>query len=136
MTQKSLDNASFRPARFHAWLAWGSFAVAVGLAVLSFTLEAPTWQRVTSIAFLIGTLAAIAEVATRRLVLSPAGVSLVSNFRRRVVPRADIESVTWEKGSGVSLKLMNGRWVALPEVGGGNQALTNSIRAWIRRTAQ
>ena len=54
---------------------------------------------------------------------------VVSNFRERVVPRTEIESVTWEAGCGVSLKMNDGKWVKLPDYGHNAQGMTNSIRA-------
>jgi hypothetical protein len=57
-----------------------------------------------------------------------------SGFRRRRYERAVLESVTWEGGSGVAIRLVDGSWLKLPELGYNSQSLCNSIRAWLRRT--
>ena len=38
-----------------------------------------------------------------------------------------------EKGGGVYLKLENGGWGKLPDLGYNSQGLTNTIRAWLKR---
>src|SRR5262245_50563759 len=57
-----------------------------------------------------------------------------SGFRKRRYERAALESVTWEAGSGVAIRLVDGSWLKLPELGYNSQSLCNSIRAWLRRT--
>lgn len=76
---------------------------------------------------------ALLDVHITRVELGPEGLTIVTGFRRRDVPREEIESVTWGKGVGASLKLMDGRWIGLPEVGPGSQGLASSVRAWLRR---
>lgn len=73
------------------------------------------------------------DLLTTRIVLKAEGMEVVSHFRRRFIPRADINSVTWERGSGVSLALTSGKWMRLPEIGRNSQAQVNSIRAWLKR---
>jgi len=58
-----------------------------------------------------------------------------SGLTKRRYDRASLESVTWEAGSGVSIKKVDGSWIKLPEMGYNSQSLSNSIRAWLRRTA-
>lgn len=84
-------------------------------------------------AFLV--LAAV-ELKVQRVTVDPDKLTYVRYFRRRVIPRPEIDSVTWAKGSGVSLKLVDGRWVRLPEVGPSSQGLVNGVRAWLKRTAK
>ena len=77
---------------------------------------------------------ALADVFTTRIVLEADALVSVETFRRRVVPKADIESATWESGCGVSIKLKNGAWVKLPSVTKPNaQGQTNALRAWLKR---
>ncbi|MDH3423118.1 MAG: PH domain-containing protein [Gemmatimonadota bacterium] len=75
----------------------------------------------------------LTDALTTRVELNDQGLIRVANFRRRFVPRAQIESVTWEGGTGVAIRLTDGSWVRLPDVGN-SQARANSIRAWIKRT--
>ncbi len=110
------------------------FAIVVALTTVAFSVATSLWTRLSFAAFFALTILAVLELAQRRIELSEDRLSFVVNFRRRSIPRADIDSVTWAKGAGVSLKLTDGTWVHLPEVGPGNQGLTNSIRAWLKRT--
>ena len=119
-----------------AWI-WSATLLALGIfggfAVLTFRLGAPLWQRAAAVLFVALAVVALAELATRRVEMTPEGLLLVAGLRRRFVPRQEIESVTWEKGAGVAIRLYSGQWVRMPEVGPGSQGLTNSIRAWLKR---
>ena len=53
------------------------------------------------------------------------------NFQRTIIEKSEIERVTWESGCGVSVKLRNGSWVAVPSFAKNSQGITNSIRAWL-----
>jgi hypothetical protein len=86
------------------------------------------------VAGLLALIVATLDSATTRVTLGRSAIVIVSNFRRRDLPRHEIDSVTWEAGVGVSLKLKGGAWVKLPDVGN-SQSRANSIRAWIRRGA-
>jgi len=112
----------------------GTLGVALALVMIAFAIIAPLWQRLLFVAFALAAVVGALEMAWRRIELTEDGLLFVINFRQRFVPRADIDSVTWEKGAGVSLKLVNGQWLRLPDVGHGSQSLANSIRAWLRRT--
>jgi hypothetical protein len=76
------------------------------------------------------------DLFTRRIVLGADGIRIVSysDYQLRSIPRAMIKSVTWEKGCGASLILHEGRGVRLPNVGRDPQGLTNTIRAWLKKT--
>jgi hypothetical protein len=110
-------------------------AIVFALAVVAFIVSTPLWIRVFFAGFSAFAILAVIELTQRRIELGEDRLTFFANFRRRSIPRADIDSVTWAKGGGVSLKLVDGTWVHLPEVGSGSQGLTNSIRAWLRRTA-
>jgi hypothetical protein len=43
--------------------------------------------------------------------------------------------VVWERGSGVSVRLVDGDWLKLPETGHDSQVRANAIRAWLKRPA-
>ena len=78
----------------------------------------------------------LADIFTRRIVLGPDSIRLVSfsDYQCRTILRTEIESVTWEKGCGASLIMREGRGVRLPNVGRDPQGLTNTIRAWLKKT--
>jgi hypothetical protein len=78
----------------------------------------------------------VADVGTRRVVLSPDGLSVISIWSRRAYPRDGIDSVAWEGGIGVAVKLTSGGWVKLPELGRNSQSVSNMIRAWLKRTGE
>jgi hypothetical protein len=85
---------------------------------------------VSVVAFLlaIGTLDAIRT----RVTLSGEEIVVVRGFRRQRLFRGHIESVSWKQGKGVALRLDDGMWVRLPEVGDG-RGQAASIRAWVER---
>lgn len=76
------------------------------------------------------------DVFTRRIILGADSIRVISysDYLCRSIPRALIKSVTWEKGCGASLILHEGKGVRLPNVGRNAQGLTNTIRAWLRKT--
>ena len=84
---------------------------------------------------LVGAFLLVGEF-TRRVILTPDSIRLVSisAFLLRTIPRAEIESVTWEKGGDVHLKLRDGKWVRLPGVGRNIQGVANTVRAWLEKT--
>ena len=105
-----------------------------GVAVVTFAVSSPFWLRATLSAGTLTTGYAVFELFYRRLELKEEGLTLVTNLQPRFVPRRDIQSATWAAGSGVSLKLTNGKWLHLPELGRNSLALTNTVRAWLKRT--
>ena len=113
------------------------------LAVLSFRIATPNWQRCALGAFTILSVLAMAElamkVALERVFFAPDGLISISvkhlRRHRKLFPRSEILSVTWEKGGGVFLRLRDGQWAPLPGVGRTHQGLVNSVRAWLNRTS-
>ncbi len=82
---------------------------------------------------LLGALA-IFEVFVVRVELLENELLIASGWRWRRYQRSIVDHATWSAGSGVSIRLKDGSWVKLPELGYDSQSLTNSIRAWLRRT--
>jgi hypothetical protein len=124
-----------RPPRYHWAILLLVVATSVGYASFSFSTPSSTWQRVFAVLYLLVAFGAVVELGRKRIRLDDDGLYFVSNFRGKRIARTDIDSVTWAQGAGVSIKLVDGKWVHLPEVGNGSQALTNVIRAWLKRTA-
>lgn len=85
-------------------------------------------------AFSLLVLVGLADAVMTRVTVDEGGLTRVAGFRRLRIPRHDIESVTWEAGAGVAVRLKRGSWVKLPEIGN-SQARANSLRAWLKRTA-
>jgi len=81
--------------------------------------------------FLLGILAFV-EAVSDCLVLDARELRFRKSFRSVQIRKTDIESVTWTKGGGVSLKLESGNWVMIPDMGYDSMGLSNSIRAWVK----
>ena len=91
-----------------------------------------TWLFLGLFAISIVTLIGTISVFTDAICLGETELKARKDFRVSTVQRADIEKVTWAKGSNVSVLLKSGSWVSLPEVGRNSQGLCNSVRAWAR----
>ncbi|PWU08748.1 MAG: hypothetical protein C5B50_28935 [Verrucomicrobia bacterium] len=76
----------------------------------------------------------LTDLFLERIVLGSDSVRIVTGFRSQTIPRADIDGVTWAAGCGASFILRGGKSVRLPSVGRAPQGLTNTIRAWLKRT--
>ena len=78
----------------------------------------------------------LADATTTRIVLGPDCIRIfsISDLQSRTIPRATIESVTWEKVCGVSILLRGGEWVRLPSIGRDPKGVTNTVRAWLAAT--
>jgi hypothetical protein len=83
--------------------------------------------------FALLTTAAFAAALTTRVALRSDGLEIVAFLRRRFLPRGSIETATWEGKSGVSVKLVGGGAVKLPETGHDSQPRANAIRAWLQQ---
>jgi hypothetical protein len=83
--------------------------------------------------FAFGAVIAAINVVTTGVCLYADSLSITSGFRWRNLARQLIARVTWAKGVGVSLALADGEFVRLPDVGN-SQSVSNSIRAWLKRT--
>lgn len=84
------------------------------------------------VALSVSACAGVIEIATARIMLAEDILEVRRIWSRRRYRAADIEAATWEKGSRVSLKLAQGGWVKLPEMGYNSQSLANSPRAWLK----
>ena len=125
-----------RPPGWHWAAALVVLAISIGMAALSFSAPSPAWQRAVAALFVVVAQLGLLELSRKVVRLDDEGLYFVRNFRGTRLPRSEIDSVTWASGVGVSLKLVDGRWIPLPEVGNGSQAMTNVIRAWLKRTAK
>ena len=110
-----------------------------GIALLAIQLPFNIPDRfkplVVSCFVIFGAFASV-DVFFRRIVLHGDSMTIVAflDFISRTIPRTEIDSVTWERGCGASIKLTSGKWIGLPNVGRNTQGLTNTIRAWLKRT--
>ena len=111
-----------------------ALAIFLAAAIASFYVPVPGWTRFAFVGAVFLGVGALIEIALARVELSDSGLTMVRGFRRRFVAREEIESVTWEKGGGVAIRLVGGTWVKLPAVGRTLPGLANGIRAWLNRT--
>jgi len=122
--------------RSPAWLLWflgiASLASGVGGGLL-FLNEGVSAYSIGLAILAVLMVAGFTDALMTRVELNPEGLVRVANFRRRFIPRAQIDGVTWEGGTGVSIRLTDGSYVRLPDVGN-SQARANSIRAWVTGT--
>jgi hypothetical protein len=93
-----------------------------------------TWA--ASIFFLLGSLNVIAAVQHlgSSIRLLPDRLDYGSFGARRTIEKERIDSVTWQKGCGVSLKMKDSSWIRIPDLGRA-PGVCNSIRSWLKRTS-
>lgn len=91
------------------------------------------WMALFYMAMALGSVAGVWEQARTRLELRRDELLYSVGWRRRRIAKDRIEKVTWAKGCGVLIQV-EGKWVELPSVGN-SQAVTNSVRAWLKRSA-
>jgi hypothetical protein len=131
--RKSEPERVFHPPR---WIASFLSVVALALAVATVHFcrsQGLSLEFAVTAALGLLTVLGVADGLTTSVRLYSDSLFMMSKFRRRILPRAELDHVTWEVGVGVSLRLKSGRWVKLPDVGN-SQSVTNPIRAWLKRS--
>ena len=122
-----------RPKR---WLV-GLVAIAEGVflagAASSYVGGDQTWVSVAFALLSVAGLGGLAELARSRIVLWETELEVRTLWHRRRYLASQVASVTWEAGSGVTLRLSDGSWAKLPDLGYNSQGLTNTVRAWLKR---
>jgi hypothetical protein len=93
-----------------------------------------TWISAFFAGFSILGAVGIVESFSSYVSLDATEIRFRETLKKTAIPRADIVQVTWEAGSGVSLRLSDGTWVKVPDLGHNSQGLTNSIRSWLKNT--
>ena len=91
----------------------------------------------TVLALLVGVLALVAtlgvvETVVQRIVLTDAALRVRGLRGYAEYGRTEIARVSYAKGSAVVVQLKDGKNVRLPDLGSSAQAITNSIRAWVK----
>jgi hypothetical protein len=98
--------------------------------------DSELWLSISFAGFGIFALLAALESLTSYIRLEEEAIHIRSKFTARCIPKMEIERVTWEKGSGVSIQLTSGLWVQMPELFQNSQGLCNSVRAWLGKGNQ
>jgi hypothetical protein len=131
------DSGAIRVFRPKPWLVVSVItAAALFIAGAIFTYFSSGWSLTTIVFIVLAAIgcAGVLEIATSRIRLSDEVIEFGAVWTRKRYAAAQIESVTWASGCGVSLKLSQGGWVQLPDLGYNSQSLTNSVRAWLKRS--
>lgn len=110
------------------------FLLCLSGAVFTFRVEGASLLAYGLVGFSVLGTFAVAEVFRVRVALEENELVIWLGWRQRRYERSLVERVTWAAGSGVSVRLADGSWVQLPELGRNSQSHSNSIRAWIART--
>lgn len=121
------------PAWFRSLLGFLCVGTLLGTVVL-YRTQGLSASTVGLAGFALLAVLGLADALVTRVEVDEEGLTRVAGFRRQEIPRTDIDRVTWESGTGVSVHLTNGSWVKLPDVGN-SQARANSLRSWLKRTA-
>jgi hypothetical protein len=76
----------------------------------------------------------IVETLVSRVELHDDHILTVALFVRRTHPRSQVTSVSWAKGSPVSIQLNGTTWANLPNTGHASTKITGAIRAWMNES--
>ena len=126
-----------RPTIAARFVFGGIYLIAIPMLNIGLPFNIPDHYKLLVMSvFVVGGAFGVVDVFLKRIVLQADSITIVSltDFISRTIPRSEIESVTWEKGCGASLKFRSGKGIRLPNVGLNAQGLTNTIRAWLKRT--
>ena len=93
------------------------------------------WSTLALAGFSLIGLLGLIDALTCSIELLPDRMKVVQNFRKREYAKLEVVDVAWAKGVGVKLRLSNGRFEELPEVGDGSSSLAAHIRNWLRGNA-
>jgi hypothetical protein len=124
---------SLRPRRWLLVAAIASAGLFAAGLLFTYSQSGWTWVSLTFAGITFIGVGGVVDVATSRIELHDDALECGTIWSRRRYPRAEIDSVSWEKGGGVCLKLRAGGWGKLPELGYNAQGLTNTVRAWLKR---
>jgi hypothetical protein len=111
------------------------FVIGITLGVIgAWRLQKSAGFSVAHLLLILGALSIIAAVqhSMTRVILLPDRLEFGGLFGRTSIPKEEIESVTWEAGCGVSLRMKTQTWRRVPDLGRA-QGVCNSIRAWLKR---
>ena len=118
-----------RGAAVLAFVAGATVLFALG-AAFTYSQRGWTWLSAgLALATVVLGLGGIAEVLIERVELTPDALLVRRLWGTSRYPIEEIERVEEAKGVAPAVRLVDGRWVQLPDVGG---HFGNSARAWLR----
>jgi hypothetical protein len=132
MTANGTQPQILRPSK-----VTGAVLLVVGIVVAGiggWRLQNSGGFSVPHLLLILGALSIFAAVqhSMNRIVLLPDRLEFGGLLGRTAIRKEDIESVTWEAGCGVSLRMKAQTWRRVPDLGRA-QGVCNSIRAWLKR---
>ena len=104
-------------------------ALFAAAAVVTFNLRGWNWVSIGMAVAVVFGFAGIVETLVERVVLEDEALVVRRLWGTRRYSIADIERVEEAKGVEPAIRLNNGQWVRLPDVGA---QFGNSARAWLR----
>jgi hypothetical protein len=131
---------SRRPPRRDVFRSTGALRWIVALVTMifvagltfSYVNDGPrSWPFVGFLALTLLGVLGIVETWVSRVELHDDHIRVVMLFKRRQYARGDVTSVTWAKGSPVSIQLNGTRWVDLPNMGHASTKVAGAVRAWL-----
>jgi hypothetical protein len=127
-------NQVFRVSKFVILFLAVIFVIMAAVAVWFLATKGITLLACSFVGYSILAVVALLESLRSHILLTKDNLEYTRLFKTYKLPRSLIQKVIWEKGCGVSVQTMEGKWVALPNLMGRNsQSLANSIRAWLKR---
>lgn len=127
----------FRATGTLRWISAIATMIFVAGLAFSYVNDGPTsWQFYAFLALTVLGILGIVETWVSRVELHDDHILTVALFVRRTYPRGEVTSVTWAKGSPVSVQLTDGRWVNLPNTGHASTKIVGAIRAWLNEGAR
>jgi hypothetical protein len=130
VTQRKPRRDVFRTTAGLRWAIVGVTMLFVVVMGMSFVTGPPT-MFYGSVALTVFGVLGIVETIVTRIELHDDRIVAVAFFTRRTFLRDQITSVTWAKGSPVSLQLNGTTWAHLPNTGHSSQKVVGAIRAWM-----
>jgi len=130
MSRRAPRRDVFRTTAALRWVIVGVTMLFAVLLAVSFFTGAPT-VFYGFVALTVFGVLGIVETIVTRVELHDDHIVAVAFFTRRTYPRDEITSVTWAKGSPVSLRIKGTTWAHLPNTGHSSQKLVGAIRAWL-----
>jgi hypothetical protein len=130
VTRRQPRRDVFRTTATLRWVIVGVTMLFVAFLGISFVSGAPTLFYGFVALTVFGVLGIIETILTR-VELHDNHIVAIGLFTRRTYPRDQITSVSWAKGSPVSLKLNGTTWAHLPNTGHSSQKVVGAIRAWL-----
>ena len=130
MSRRQPRRDVFRTTATLRWLIVGVTMLFAALLGIAFVTGPPTLFYGFVALTVFGVLG-IVETLVTRVELHDDHIVAVAFFTRRMYPRHEVTSVTWAKGSPVSLQIKGTTWAHLPNTGHSSQKVVGAIRAWL-----